>query len=156
MTRYLLALLCSVSALAFWAAEAVSSTPDNKVEQRMMAIAMELRCLVCQNESIAGSRADLAVDLRQQIREQIVAGRSDQQILSYMVDRYGDFVRYRPPLKGITIFLWFGPLVLLVTGFIAFTLHLRRRSSRADDSPLSDDEKKRAEALLQHTLDIRK
>lgn len=156
MTRYLVALLCSVFLLAFWAAEAVSSTLDDKAEQRMMAIAMELRCLVCQNESIAGSRADLAVDLRQQIREQIAAGRSDQQILSYMVDRYGDFVRYRPPLKGVTIFLWFGPLVLLVTGFIALTLHLRRRSSRADDSPLSDDEKKRAESLLQHTLDTRK
>lgn len=156
MTRHLLAILCSVLVLASWPVTTVSATQENKVEQRMMAIATELRCLVCQNESIAGSRADLAVDLRDQIREQIVVGKSDQQILDYMVDRYGDFVRYRPPLKNITVFLWFGPLVLLVIGFLALTFHLRRRSNRADDAPLSDDDKKRAEALLRHTPDTGK
>jgi cytochrome c-type biogenesis protein CcmH len=81
-----------------------------------MAIATELRCLVCQNQTIADSHADLAVDLRQQIRELLKKGSTDQQVLSYMTDRYGDFVLYRPPVKTTTWFLWFGPGVLLVAG----------------------------------------
>ncbi|WP_456093830.1 cytochrome c-type biogenesis protein [Orrella marina] len=114
----------------------------------MLNIASELRCLVCQNESIAASRADLAVDLRQQIREQIHAGQTDQEIRAYMVDRYGDFILYRPPLQATTILLWFGPLLLLVFGLLVLTLTLRHRMRSMTDRLLSDEERKRAEALL--------
>ena len=106
-----LALLAFAGAVLAQAARPLAE--DEAVERRLNAIAEELRCLVCQNESLAGSRADLAQDLRGQIREQIKAGRSDDQILAYMTDRYGDFIRYRPPLKGTTAALWAGPFVLL-------------------------------------------
>jgi cytochrome c-type biogenesis protein CcmH len=156
MKRFSLALSCAVFAASSWAGEATPTGPNVHVEQRMTAIAAELRCLVCQNESIAGSRADLAVDLRRQIREQIVAGKSDQEIMTYMVDRYGDFVRYRPPLKGSTLLLWFGPALLLAAGLVALALHLRRRSGKVDKAPLSDEDSKRAEALLRQNSDTGK
>jgi len=109
--------------------------------------------LVCQNESIAASRADLAVDLRQQIREQIQAGKTDSEIRTYMVDRYGDFVLYRPPLKTTTVLLWFGPMLLLVFGLFILATTLRRRRSALADKVLSTDELKRAQALLGQTKD---
>lgn len=149
MKRFYLALLCGAFAVTSWAGNAMPMAQNEQVEQRMTAIAAELRCLVCQNESIAGSRADLAVDLRHQIREQIVAGKSDREIMSYMVDRYGDFVRYRPPLKGSTVLLWFGPALLLVASIVALVRYLRRRSGRLNNAPLSDDDIRRADALLQ-------
>ena len=152
----LLALQCALAGLAAQANEAQPLAEDPVVEKRMVAISEELRCLVCQNESIAGSRADLAVDLRRQIREQIVAGKSDQEIMTYMVDRYGDFVRYRPPLKGSTLLLWFGPALLLAAGLVALALHLRRRSGKVDKAPLSDEDSKRAEALLRQNSDTGK
>src|SRR5690606_16181103 len=99
MKRWWLILFRAVIAAPVWAA-------DRAAEERMLNIASELRCLVCQNESIAASRADLAVDLRQQIREQIRGGQTDQEIRAYMVDRYGDFILYRPPLQATTILLW--------------------------------------------------
>ena len=120
---------------------------------RLQGIAAELRCLVCQNESIAASRADLAVDLRQQIREQIQAGKTDSEIRTYMVDRYGDFVLYRPPLKTTTVLLWFGPMLLLVFGLFILATTLRRRRSALADKVLSTDELKRAQALLGQTKD---
>lgn len=153
MKHWWLGLLCGAFAIVCWAGEAVPVAQNAQVERRMTAIAAELRCLVCQNESIAGSRADLAVDLRRQIREQIAAGRSDQEIMAYMVDRYGDFVRYRPPLKGSTLLLWFGPALLLAAGLVALVLHLRRRSGRVDNAPLSDEDRKRAEALVRQNQD---
>lgn len=153
MKRFYVALLCSAFAITTWAGEATPMAQNEHVEQRMTAIAAELRCLVCQNESIAGSRADLAVDLRRQIREQIAAGKSDQEIMNYMVDRYGDFVRYRPPLKGSTLLLWFGPALLLAGGLVALVLYLRRRSGRVDNAPLSNEDRKRAEALLRQNQD---
>ena len=125
-----------------------------ETERRMAEISTELRCLVCQNESIAASRADLAVDLRRQIREQIESGKNDKEILAYMVDRYGDFVRYRPPVKGTTLLLWFGPAVLLVVSLIALLLYLRRRSSNVDDLPLSNEDRRRAEGLLTNNRDV--
>ncbi len=127
MKYWWLTLLCAVIALPSWANNAAS-------EKRMLDIAAELRCLVCQNESIAASRADLAVDLRQQIREQIQAGKSDAEIRTYMVDRYGDFVLYRTPLKATTLLLWFGPVLLLAFGLLILATTLRRRKSRVADS----------------------
>jgi cytochrome c-type biogenesis protein CcmH len=125
-----------------------------ETERRMAEISTELRCLVCQNESIAASRADLAVDLRRQIREQIESGKNDEEILAYMVDRYGDFVRYRPPEKATTLLLWFGPAVLLVVSLIALLQYLRRRSSNVDDLPLSNEDRRRAEGLLTNNRDV--
>lgn len=146
MKRWWLTLLCLVIALPSWA-------DNGAAEKRMLDIAGELRCLVCQNESIAASRADLAVDLRQQIREQIQAGKSDAEIRTYMVDRYGDFVLYRTPLKATTLLLWFGPMLLLVFGLLVLATTLRRRKSSVADASLSDDERKRAQALLAQTED---
>jgi cytochrome c-type biogenesis protein CcmH len=118
------------------------------VERRVNAIAEELRCLVCQNESIAGSRADLAQDLRRQIREQIKAGRSDDQILAYMTDRYGDFIRYRPPLKGTTVALWAGPFVLLAVAAGGVAWYVRRRRARVAAPALTPEEEARVARLL--------
>jgi len=146
MKRWWLTLLCLVIALPSWA-------DNGAAEKRMLDIAGELRCLVCQNESIAASRADLAVDLRQQIREQIQAGKSDAEIRTYMVDRYGDFVLYRTPLKATTLLLWFGPMLLLAFGLLVLATTLRRRKSSVADALLSDDERKRAQALLAQTTD---
>jgi cytochrome c-type biogenesis protein CcmH len=121
---------------------------DEAVERRVNAIAEELRCLVCQNESIAGSRADLAVDLRRQIREQIKAGRSDDEILAYMTDRYGDFIRYRPPLKATTIALWIGPFVLLAAAAGGVAWYVRGRRTRVAAPALSPEEEARVARLL--------
>jgi len=148
---FVLFLLLLVATLG-WAKEAAPMAEDVAVEKRMVAISDELRCLVCQNESLSGSHAELAQDLRREIREMIKAGKSDQQIMDFMVDRYGDFVRYRPPMKATTYLLWFGPFLLLAAAVVALILYLRRRSARLDLDPqpaLTADEKKRAEALLQ-------
>ena len=119
----------------------------------MVVISEELRCLVCQNESLAASRADLAQDLRREIREQIGQGRSDQEILDFMVGRYGDFVRYRPPLKGTTLFLWFGPFLLLAAGVAALVLYLRRRGKRVVETGLSAEEQQKVDALLKQGVE---
>lgn len=141
-------LLWTAISPAALAAEAQPVAEDPALERRLQVLAKELRCLVCQNESLAASRADLAVDLRRQIREQIREGRSDREIMDYMVARYGDFVRYRPPLKGTTLLLWFGPALLLVAGMTTLVLYLRRRGSRVHDATLSAEEQARADALL--------
>jgi len=141
MNRLWLTLISVLIALPSWA-------NNDPAEVRLQGIATELRCLVCQNESIAASRADLAVDLRQQIREQIQAGKTDSEIRTYMVDRYGDFVLYRPPLKTTTVLLWFGPLLLLVFGLLFLAITLKRRRSALADKVLSTDELERAQALL--------
>ena len=101
-----------------WADDAQSLTQNPELEAKVMNIATELRCLVCQNETIAGSHADLAIDLRNQIRVQLTQGKSKQEIIDYMVARYGDFVLYNPPMKSNTLFLWLGPFALLIIGFI--------------------------------------
>jgi cytochrome c-type biogenesis protein CcmH len=121
---------------------------DPVLEARVLEIAHELRCLVCQNETIAASHADLALDLRRQIREQLVAGRSEREILDYMVQRYGDFVLYNPPVKPVTWLLWGGPFVLLVSMAAWLAVSLRRRNAQAAVPPLSDDEQRRARDLL--------
>lgn len=128
---------------------------DPVAEKRLQELSKELRCLVCQNETIADSNAELAVDLRREIRGMIRDGRSDNEILDFMVTRYGDFVLYRPPVKGITLLLWIGPLALLLIGILAMRGYLKRRSTQVANAsrPLSADETRRAEALLKEMND---
>ncbi len=142
----LLALLCFP--LALHATEAKPLAEDEVVEQRLIKIAEEMRCLVCQNESLAGSRADLAEDLRREIRAQIRQGKSDQEVMEFMVTRYGDFVRYRPPVKPTTWLLWFGPFLLLVAAVGLLVRVLRRRNRLSPETPLTAEQKQQAEALL--------
>jgi cytochrome c-type biogenesis protein CcmH len=140
-----LCLLCVFVVNMVFAGE---TAPDEAVDKRFNAIAAELRCLVCQNESLAASNAELAHDLRREIRSLIQAGRSDDEIMDFMVDRYGDFVRYRPPLKGSTLLLWFGPVLLFAGGVGGLLVYLRRRARAGDDRPLSEAERSEAERLL--------
>ena len=143
------ALLIACTALA---REAAPLADDPKVEQRLIAIAEELRCLVCQNESLIASRADLAMDLKRQVREQIKAGKSDQQIRDYMVERYGDFVLYRPPMKSTTLLLWMGPFALMIAGLCTVWIFVRRRRT-AQDAALSVEQEARANELLANRAD---
>jgi len=121
---------------------------DPKIEQRMKALTEQLRCLVCQNETLADSRADLAEDLRRQIREQMKAGKSDKEIIAFLTERYGDFVLYNPPVKRTTYLLWFGPFILLITGTAVLYRYLKRRRELIQDQPLTPDERKRAQDIL--------
>jgi cytochrome c-type biogenesis protein CcmH len=132
-----------------WAKEAVPLADDPAVEQRLIVISEELRCLVCQNESLAGSRSDLAMDLRRELRTLIKQGKTDEQIREFMVSRYGDFVLYRPPVKPSTWLLWAGPFGLMVVGIASLFVYLRRRNADIGTGALTDDERKRADALLQ-------
>jgi len=147
-----LCVLCGLLLIVFSvsqarAGEAVPTENDPVAATRAAHLANELRCLVCQNQSIAESNAELAVDLRRQIREQIAAGKSDGEILTFMVARYGDFVLYRPPLRATTILLWLGPLLLLVAGSVVLARHLRARRRR-EEPALTPEERERAERLL--------
>jgi cytochrome c-type biogenesis protein CcmH len=126
--------------------EAKPAAADPALEARMQAIAAELRCLVCQNQTIADSHADLAVDLRNQVREMLRQGQSEREIIDYMTARYGDFVLYRPPVKGTTALLWFGPAVLLLGGVGTLWWVLRRRSRMAADA-FDPDEPEPADPL---------
>ena len=128
--------------------EAQPLAADPVLEERVMKLSKELRCLVCQNETLADSQADLAADLRGQIREQMKAGKSDKEILTYLTDRYGKFILYNPPLEPGTYLLWFGPVVLTLAGLIALFRHLKKRQELIIDQPLSADERRRAETLL--------
>ena len=128
----LLAALC-LAAGPVAAKEAESVAADPKLEARVMTLSAELRCLVCQNQTIADSHADLAQDLRNQVRDMLRQGKSEAEILAYMTQRYGDFVLYRPPVKPTTTLLWFGPALLLIGGVIVLMLVLRRRSRLPDE-----------------------
>ena len=148
--RIMLALLAGLF-LAFPAASAEDrATPmvdDPELEARVMDLAHKLRCLVCQNESIAESRAPLALDLRNQVREQFAAGKSESEVREFLVSRYGDFVLYTPPFRASTALLWIGPALLLFAG--AGWLLVRLRSRAREDGPhLSEAERARARALL--------
>ena len=121
---------------------------DPVANRRAVRLAEQLRCLVCQNQSLAESNAELAVDLRRQIREQIAHGRSDAEIVAFMVERYGDFVLYRPPVKATTLLLWFGPPLLLLLGIVALIRYLRERRLRIERQPLTEDERRQAQLLL--------
>lgn len=138
---------------AFAHAEAKEAVPVSKnpaIEKRMIALAENLRCLVCQNESLAASQAELALDLKQEIREMMMKGESDKQIVAYLVHRYGDFVLYKPPVKSTTLLLWYGPFLFLVAGLVALYFSIKKRRSQIVETPLSQDEQQRAQSLLEN------
>ena len=148
MMRIALALLLAVALVAPVAAgEAAPAAEDPALEKRVIELAAELRCLVCQNQSLADSNAGLAVDLRNQIRERMREGQSESQIVDFMVARYGDFVLYRPPVKGTTALLWFGPILLVAVGLVVLFVRLRRRRAAAEPE-LSAVDHARAARLL--------
>jgi cytochrome c-type biogenesis protein CcmH len=144
----LLASLAMLSTAPGLTKEAATTAEDPALEVRVLAIAEELRCLVCQNETIAASHAALAVDLRGQIRAKLNEGQSQQQIMAFMVARYGDFVLYRPPLKSTTVLLWVGPFALLLIGAAALAFQLRQRRRSQQPEPLNPAEVLRARQLL--------
>jgi cytochrome c-type biogenesis protein CcmH len=144
----ILALLAFAPGLQAVAKEAQPMAADPQLEERVMRLSQQLRCLVCQNETLADSQADLAADLRDQIREQMRAGKSDQEIVAFLTARYGDFVLYRPPVKPKTYLLWFGPFILLVVGLVILFRYVRQRRELIVDAPLSSEERQRAEELL--------
>lgn len=153
--RILIVLLTALAlcggAPAASAGQAVPMAAEPEVEARLLAISGELRCLVCQNETLAASRADLANDLRVEVRRLIAEGKTDAEIKDFLVARYGDFVLYRPPLKPTTWLLWFGPFALLAASVAALLAYLRKRAAKLDGgvrSPLSDAEKAQVRALL--------
>lgn len=149
--RILCLILGLLSTAAYASRTNEAAVADDPVaEKRLQELSKELRCLVCQNETIADSNAELAVDLRREIRGMIHDGRSDSEILDFMVSRYGDFVLYRPPVKGITMLLWGGPLALLLIAILSMRSYLKRRTQQtaAQARPLTAEEIRRAEALL--------
>ncbi len=149
MKRFLLALLLAFAGFAAWGQATEVAHPDIAVENRLKAIAHELRCLVCQNQTIADSNAPLAVDLRNQVRGMIASGKSDDEIRAYMVQRYGDFVLYKPPFNAVTAFLWVGPALLIALGFAVMFAMFRRRKALAEAAPAPDESRRREiESLL--------
>jgi cytochrome c-type biogenesis protein CcmH len=150
MTRLLflsLLLLCLITPFVV-ARDAQPVGEDPAVEQRLVKLSQELRCLVCQNETLADSRADLAEDLRREIREQIKAGKSDKEIIEFLTARYGQFILYRPRVTPTTYLLWFGPFVLLLGGLSVLFYYIKQRRDSLPDKPLTADERRRAEELL--------
>lgn len=143
-----LALLIVLVSGPAWAGEARPLGEDPAVEARLKHLALELRCLVCQNQTLADSNAPLAEDLRREVRDMIVKNMSDKEIIDFLVERYGDFVLYRPPLKATTTLLWVGPFVLLIVGLAALIITVRRRSKKLVDVPVTDEEHRRVEQLL--------
>jgi len=150
MTRSLLVFLLLLGVVTPFAVarEAQPTGDDPAVEQRLHKLSQELRCLVCQNETLADSRADLAEDLRREIREQIKAGKSDKEIIEFLTARYGQFILYRPQVTPTTYLLWFGPFVLLLGGLFLLFNYIKQRRDLVPEKPLSADERRRAEELL--------
>lgn len=146
MREFLLVLTLLFAAFPAWPREAPPAADDPAIEQRMSEIASELRCLVCQNQTIVDSNAPLAVDLRNEIREQLKQGRSAREIMDYMVARYGDFVLYRPPLKATTVLLWAGPLLLFLVGLAVMFRKIAKR--RVEAAALTEAEHEAAAKLL--------
>ena len=149
MRRAIAAALVALAPVFAWPQAEEVAKPDARTEQRLKELAEELRCLVCQNQTIADSNAPLALDLRNQIRTQIAQGRSDTQIRDYMVERYGDFVLYRPPFKATTALLWIGPFALVLLGAgIFLALVRRRRAAQLPPQEVSRDRRAELEKLL--------
>ena len=145
--RWLLVIILLLPSLA--AAEEARPLADNpQVEARLKTLAVELRCLVCQNQTLADSHAPLAEDLRREVREMIAKGMSDREIIDFLVQRYGDFVLYRPPWKASTTLLWLGPFLLLIAGATGLVFALRRRQKKLADVSLSEEEHNRVAQLL--------
>lgn len=145
------ALMLLALMLPVWSAvakEAVPLAENPEIEARMLKLASDMRCLVCQNQSLADSHSDFAADLRQEMREMMKQGKTDDEIVKFMVARFGDFVLFRPPLKATTVLLWFGPFILLLIGGAALIISLKRRRQRIVEAPLSAEDLERAERLL--------
>ena len=143
-------LLATVAAIFLSLAPVAGAATPDEVEHRLKLLSEELRCLVCQNQTLADSNAGLAVDLRNQVRDMIEQGKSDSEIKEYLVARYGDFVLYRPPMKGTTLLLWFGPFALLLGGAAIWLLVQRRsRARRAEAAPPPEDARERARNMLE-------
>jgi cytochrome c-type biogenesis protein CcmH len=147
MTRALLFVLVFVTSSAAYAVIEVREFDDPTRQELYEELVDELRCLVCQNQNLAASNADLAKDLRRQAYEMIQQGASKEEIIAYMVDRYGDFVLYRPPLKSTTMFLWLGPILFVAAGLMVVAVIARRRT--AASGTLSEDERRKARKLLE-------
>jgi cytochrome c-type biogenesis protein CcmH len=145
---------CALISTGTWAQtapsprEAKPMANNPAVEARLVDISQELRCMVCQNESLASSHAELAEDLRREVRDLIVQGKTDSEIKTFLVDRYGDFVLYRPEVKPLTWVLWFGPFFLLLLAAVAMGAYLRQRKKQVTSLELSDAQRERAEQLL--------
>lgn len=148
LASLMLAALLALAGPAVQADEARPNAENPQIEARMNALAEDLRCLVCQNESLAGSRAELAQDLRREIREQMLAGKDDQQVVDYLIERYGDFVLYRPPFKPVTWLLWLGPLLFLAIGGGAWYVTLRKRRAQKAEAQVSGEALAQAAQLL--------
>ena len=148
MKQIIVLIFISICFAALSIAKDAQPNEDPQIEQRMKNLTEQLRCLVCQNETLADSRADLAEDLRKQIREQMKAGKSDTEIVAFLTDRYGDFVLYKPPVKATTYLLWFGPFVFLGGGTIVLYRFVKRRRELIHEEPLTADERKQAEEIL--------
>ena len=146
--KLLLAMLLLAVSVQGMAREALPEVDDPVLEKRVVKLTSELRCLVCQNQSLADSHADLAIDLKNQVRSQMLAGKSDAEIRKYMVARYGDFVLYDPPFKTTTLLLWMGPFVLLLVGLLGLAAYMRGRRRRLADVALTPADHSRAQALL--------
>ena len=152
LSLLLIAATCSV--MAGEAAPVPGSGPaDPALEARVQAISEELRCMVCQNQTIADSHADLAIDLKNQVREMLKQGMSDKQVIDFMVQRYGDFVLYRPPVKSTTWLLWFGPFLLFAVGLGVLFVKLRGRRDR-NEQTLSAEDHEAAVKLLNSGKDL--
>lgn len=147
MKHLLILLFCLLPAFSY-AGEAKDLADDPVLEKRMVGLAEKLRCLVCQNESLASSRSELANDLRREVREQMQKGMTDQEIIDYLVSRYGDFVLFDPPVKRYTLLLWYGPFALLLIGLVGLVLQLRKRKKQISEASLSVEDAKRASDLL--------
>lgn len=146
--RLIVMLLAALLSLSSFAKEAIPTAEDPVLEKRLIELSENLRCLVCQNETIAESRAEFSNDMRREIREQMRANKSDEEIIEFLVARYGDFVLYNPPFKPTTVLLWFGPLILFISGVTALMLYLRRRRTQIEEKPLSESERLQAENLM--------
>ncbi|HEU4478403.1 MAG TPA: cytochrome c-type biogenesis protein [Pyrinomonadaceae bacterium] len=142
----LLLLFLLAGAVAAQTAQPLAEDPE--IEKRLLALSQELRCLVCQNETLAESRAGLAEDLRREIREQIKAGKTDQEIIAFLTARYGDFVLYRPRVTPTTYLLWFGPFVLLAIGLVFLYRQLKQRRVQITQQPLTEQDRRQLDELL--------
>ena len=145
--RWLL-LVVFVCSPALWAKDASPQVNDPQLEERVMSVAQDLRCLVCQNESLADSHADLAYDLRREIREKMQVGMSDQEIVNFMVQRYGDFIRFKPAIKASTLALWIGPFALLLASLMTAWFYIRSRNRKIAVTQLTQDEARQLNAFL--------
>ena len=148
MKRLLTLLLAALLPLGALAADATPTELDPVAAKRAVELAAQLRCLVCQNQTIAESNAELAVDLRRQVNEQIKAGKSDREIVDFMVERYGNFVLYKPPFNVTTVLLWLGPALLAIIAIVVFARTVRARNRAIVQRPLTDAERAEAERLL--------